>query len=191
MMTINYFYNKNTVIILVSFLLVLTPVSILGFQLDKGPIDYDVLFKESLKRSGKILNLSGKKIGDEGIEHLVSSKYLEKVKKIDLRYNEITAVGAQVLAKMSPLPKLRSLILRHNILGDAGVTALAKSDSFPNLEEMQLGWTETRDAGALAFGSTNKFQNLKKLDLRGNFLANGTKEELKKSLSHLKILKLF
>ena len=96
-----------------------------------------------------------------------------------------------MLAKMSPLPKLRSLILRHNILGDAGTMALAKSGSFPNLEEMQLGWTETRDAGALAFGSSDKFKKLKKLDLRGNFLANKTKEELKKSLAYLKTLKLF
>jgi len=190
-MMINYPFNKNAVIILVSFLFALTPVNSFSFQLDKGSIDYDVLFKEGLKRSGKILNLSGKKIGDRGIEHLVSSKYLGKVEKIDLRYNEITAVGAKLLAKMSPLPKLRSLILRHNILGDAGTTALARSDSFPKLEEIQLGWTETRDAGALAFGRTGKFQNLKKLDLRGNFLANETKEELKKSLSHLKTLKLF
>ena len=190
-MTINYFFNKNISIILVSFLLVLTPVNSFGFQPDKGSIDYDVLFKGSLKRSGKILNLSGKKIGDEGVERLVSSRYLKKVEKIDLRYNEITAVGAELLAKISPLTKLKSLILRHNILGDAGTTALAKSDSFPNLEEMQLGWTETRDAGALAFGSSDKFGKLKKLDLRGNFLANKTKEELKKSLGHLKTLKLF
>ena len=35
------------------------------------------------------------------------------------------------------------------------------------------------------------FKNLKKLDLRGNFLANKTKEKLKKSLGHLKTLKLF
>ena len=190
-MTINYFFNKNIAIILFSFLLVLTPVNSFSFQPDKGSIDYDVLFKGSLKRSGKILNLSGKKIGDEGVERLVSSNYLGKVEKIDLRYNEITAVGAELLAKISPLPKLKSLILRHNILGDAGTTALAKSGSFPNLEEMQLGWTETRDAGALAFGSSDKFKNLKKLDLRGNFLANKTKEELKKSLAYLKTLKLF
>ena len=189
---IDYFFNKNAAaMVLVGFLLALAPVNSFGFQLDKGSIDYDTVFKESLKRNGKILNLSGKKIRDEGIEHLVSSKLLRKVEKIDLRYNEITAVGAELLAKMSPLPKLKSLILRHNILGDAGTTALAKSDSFPNLEEMQLGWTETRDAGALAFGGTDKFQNLKKLDLRGNFLANETKEELKKSLNHLKTLKLF
>ena len=56
---------------------------------------------------------------------------------------------------------------------------------------MQLGWTETRDAGAQAFGSNDKYQKLKKLDLRGNFLANKTKEELKKSLGHLQSLKLF
>ena len=60
---------------------------------------------------------------------------------------------------------------------------------FSNLEEMQLGWTETRDAGALAFGSSDKFKNLKNLDLRGNFLSNKTKEELKKSLGHLKTSK--
>ena len=83
------------------------------------------------------------------------------------------------------------MILRHNILGDAGSEALAKSNSFPNLEEMQLGWTETRDAGAQAFGKSDKFKKLKKLDLRGNFLASETKEELKKSLGHLKSLKLF
>jgi len=176
---------------LISFLLAFTPFDLFGFQLDKSSVNYDVLFKESIGRSGKILNLSGKKIGDEGVGYLIASKYLEKVEKIDLRYNEITTIGAELLAKTFPLPKLKSLILRHNILGDTGATALANSDSFPNLEEMQLGWTETRDAGALAFGSSSKFQKLKKLDLRGNFLSNGTKAELKKSLGHLKTLKLF
>ena len=190
MMTINFFFNKNITIIFIGFLFVLLPIYSFSFEL-KSSIYYDLLFKKSLKRNGKILNLSGKKIGDKGVKHLVSSSYLVRVEKIDLRYNEITAVGAELLAQISPLPKLKSLILRHNILGDAGTKALAKSGSFPNLEEMQLGWTETRDAGALAFGSSDKFKNLKKLDLRGNFLANKTKEELKKSLAYLKTLKLF
>jgi hypothetical protein len=56
---------------------------------------------------------------------------------------------------------------------------------------MQLGWTETRDAGALAFGKTTNFPKLKKLDLRGNFLANATKDSLKKSLERLRSLKLY
>ena len=194
MTTVKFLFNKNKIsLILVSCTLALTPVNSSGFSQgpDKSPVDYDVLFKEGLKRRGKLLNLSGKKIGDEGVRHLIASKVLENVEKIDLRYNEITAVGAELLAKISPLRKLRVLILRHNILGDAGSVALAESNSFPNLEEMQLGWTETRDAGALAFGNTDKFQNLKKLDLRGNFLANKTKEELKKSLGRLKSLQLF
>ena len=187
----NYVFKKFSPLFFFGLLFVFSPVSSFGFQLDSKSINYDALFKKSLKRSGKVLNLSGKKIGDEGIKQLVSTKFLEKVEKIDLRYNEITATGAGLLANMPPLTNLKSLILRHNILGDDGTSVLAKSDSFPNLEEMQLGWTETRDAGALAFGKTEKFKKLKKLDLRGNFLANKTKEELKKSLSHLKSLKLY
>ena len=167
---------------------VLLPICSFSFEL-KSSIYYDLLFKKSLKRNGKIVNLSGKKIGDKGVKHLVSSSYLVRVEKIDLRYNEITVVGANFLAVTSPLSQLKSLILRHNILGDAGT--MARSSSFPSLEEMQLGWTETRDAGALAFGSSGGFKKLKKLDLRGNFISNKTKEELRKSLGHLKTLKLF
>ena len=189
-MTINFFFNKNITIIFIGFLFVLLPIYSFSFEL-KSSIYYDLLFKKSLKRNGKILNLSGKKIGDKGFKHLVSSSYLVRVEKIDLRYNEITVVGANFLAVISPLSQLKSLILRHNILGDAGTMALARSSSFPSLEEMQLGWTETRDACALAFGSSGGFKKLKKLDLRGNFISNKSKEELRKSLGHLKTLKLF
>ena len=191
---VNFLFWRNKVLIAFYLLMFIfgLPAS-LGFsqELDKIQIDYGVIFEKGLKRNGKLLNLSGKKIGDEGMKRLVSSGALEKVEKIDLRYNKITASGAELFAKVAPLSKLRVLILRHNILGDAGAIALANSSSFPNLEEMQLGWTETRDAGALAFGNTDKFQSLKKLDLRGNFLANKTKEELKKSLGRLKSLQLF
>ena len=198
-MRINSLFGRNVVsLFLISGVLamlafVVGPAVSPGFAqgFNKGPVDYDALFKEGLKRRGKLLNLSGKKIGDEGIKRLIASGVLEKVEKVDLRYNEITAVGAGLLSEMSPLPKLKALILRHNILGDAGSLSLAKSGSFPNLEEIQLGWTETRDAGALGFGDTKNFPKLKKLDLRGNFLANKTKDELKKSLAHLKSLKLF
>ena len=69
--------------------------------------------------------------------------------------------------------------------------ALAQSEGFPNLEKLSLGWNEIRDAGALAFAKTKTFPKLKKLDLRGNFLADKTKNTLKKDLAHLKSLKLF
>ena len=40
------------------------------------------MFKKGLKKRGKILNLSGKKIGDEGVKHLVDSGILKNIKKL-------------------------------------------------------------------------------------------------------------
>jgi len=54
-----------------------------------------------------------------------------------------------------------------------------------------VGWNEIRDEGALAFARSQNFPKLKVLDIRGNFLANKTKETLRKNLAHLKSLKLF
>ena len=179
------------VLVVCLFALALERSSSFSRELDKVSIDYNVVIQESLKRNGVLLDLSGKKIGDQGLKFLIGSNILKNVEKIDLRYNEITAIGADLFAKQSPLLKLRILILRHNFLGDKGAASLARSNSFPNLEEIELGWTETRDAGAMAFGNTHHFKSLRKLDLRGNFLANRTKEALRKSLGHLKSLKLY
>ena len=179
------------ILVICLFALALEKSSSFSRELDKVSIDYNVVIRESLKRNGALLDLSGKKIGDQGLKFLIDSNILKNVEKIDLRYNEITAIGADLFAKQSPLLKLRILILRHNFLGDKGAASLARSNSFPNLEEIELGWTETRDAGAMAFGNTHHFKSLRKLDLRGNFLANRTKEALRKSLGHLKSLKLY
>ena len=179
------------VLVVCLFALALERSSSFSRELDKVSIDYNVVIQESLKRNGVLLDLSGKKIGDQGLKFLIGSNILKNVEKIDLRYNEITAIGADLFAKQSPLLKLRILILRHNFLGDKGAASLARSNSFPNLEEIELGWTETRDAGAMAFGNTHHFKSLRKLDLRGNFLANRTKEALRKSLGHIKSLKLY
>ena len=179
------------VLVVCLFALALERSSSFSRELDKVSIDYNVVIQESLKRNGVLLDLSGKKIGDQGLKFLIDSNILKNVEKIDLRYNEITAIGADLFAKQSPLLKLRILILRHNFLGDKGAASLARSNSFPNLEEIELGWTETRDAGAMAFGNTHHFKSLRKLDLRGNFLANRTKEALRKSLGHIKSLKLY
>ena len=179
------------VLVVCLFALALERSSSFSRELDKVSIDYNVVIQESLKRNGVLLDLSGKKIGDQGLKFLIGSNILKNVEKIDLRYNEITAIGADLFAKQPPLLKLRILILRHNFLGDKGSASLARSNSFPNLEEIELGWTETRDAGAMAFGNTHHFKSLRKLDLRGNFLANRTKEALRRSLGHIKSLKLY
>ncbi|MZH02886.1 MAG: hypothetical protein F3745_05705 [Nitrospinae bacterium] len=172
----------------VLFLLFVLPVGWCEAQTGE-PADYEKLFSENLTRG--VLNLSGKKIGDEGLKILLKQGFLKKLKKLDLRYNDISPAGGEILAKSPPLPKLKILILKHNFFADEGTVAFANSTSFPNLEKLQLGWNEIRDAGALALANTKNFPKLKKLDLRGNFFAGKTKETLRSSLSHLKSLRIF
>jgi Ran GTPase-activating protein (RanGAP) involved in mRNA processing and transport len=137
---------------------------------DQSELDYGKIFKEGLSANGKTLNLSGKKIGDKGVEVLLTRDFLKKVTKLDLRYNKISEKGAKLLGASSSFGKLKSLELKHNYLLDNGAVALTQSEGFPK---------------------TKTFSKLKKLDLRGNFLANETKNTLKKDLAHLKSLKLF
>ena len=154
-------------------------------------LDYEKIFKEGLSANGKTLNLSGKKIGDTGLELLLTQDFLKKVTKLDLRYNKISEKGSMRMAQSKVFGKLKSLELKHNYLLDNGALALAQSEGFPNLEMLSLGWNEIRDAGALAFADTKTLPKLQKLDLRGNFLSDETKNTLKKYLAHLKSLKLF
>jgi Ran GTPase-activating protein (RanGAP) involved in mRNA processing and transport len=158
---------------------------------DQSELDFAKVFKEGLSANGKTLNLSGKKIGDKGVEILLTRDFLKKVTKLDLRYNKISEKGAKLIAASKDFGKLKSLELKHNYLLDNGTVALAQSKGFPKLEKLSLGWNEIRDAGALAFAKTKTFPRLKKLDLRGNFLSDETKNTLKKDLAHLKSLKLF
>ncbi len=174
------------------FVFFLLPVNFGEAQIDlSGPVDYEKLFAENLSRGGKVLNLSRKNIGDDGLKILLQQEFIKKLEKLDLRYNDISPKGAKILAQAPPLPKLKTLILRHNFFSDEGTLAFANSSSFPNLEALQLGWNEVRDAGALALASSKNFPKLKKLDLRGNFLAGKTKETLRASLGHLKSLRIF
>ena len=163
--------------------------AIASAQIDASSTDYEALFKNNLRRG--FLNLSGKKIGDKGLRVLLKQEFLGDLKKLDLRYNEISPGGAKMLAGAAPFPKLKTLILKHNFLSDEGAIALAKSRSFSQVKDLQLGWNEIRDAGALAFVESQNFPNLKKLDLRGNFLAGKTKDVLRTSLSHLRSLRIF
>jgi Ran GTPase-activating protein (RanGAP) involved in mRNA processing and transport len=175
---------------LVFFMVVLLSVTLVSAHADAlGSDELETLFKDNLQRD--FLNLSGKKIGDKGLTHLLKQEFLKDLKKMDLRYNEISPAGAKMLANTPILKKLKTLILKHNFFSDEGAIALAKSNSFPKLENLQLGWNEVRDAGALALAESQNFPELKKLDLRGNFLAGQTKDVLRSSFSHLKSLRIF
>lgn len=160
-------------------------------QLDVREIDYDVVFAAGFTRGDTVLNLSGKKIGDKGLELLLKlGDRLKKVKNLDLRYCELSEKAGAMLAQSGAFPNLKKLEIRHNFLMDAGTVALADSVGMAKLEKLGLGWNEVRDAGALALAQSERFPKLKKLDLRGNYFADKTKVELKEKLAHLKKLML-
>ena len=98
---------------------------------------------------------------------------------------------ARLLAETQNLTQLKKLELKHNYLLDAGAVSLAGSRGFPKLQKLSVGWNEIRDEGALAFARSKNFPKLKVLDIRGNFLADKTKQTLRKDLAHLQSLKLF
>ena len=76
--------------------------------------DYEKIFKDNLRRGA--LNLSGKKIGDKGLDVLLKQEFLVDLKKLDLRYNDVSPVGAKMLANAQPFLKLKTLVLKHNFL---------------------------------------------------------------------------
>jgi hypothetical protein len=91
---------------LVFFMVVLLSVTLVSAHADAlGSDELETLFKDNLQRD--FLNLSGKKIGDKGLTLLLKQEFLKDLKKMDLRYNEISPAGAKMLANTPILKKLK------------------------------------------------------------------------------------
>ncbi len=65
-----------------------------------GPVDYEKLFVENLSRGGKVLNLSGKKIGDEGLANLEG---MTSLRYVGVAGAGTTEAGRARLAETLPL----------------------------------------------------------------------------------------
>ncbi len=74
---------------------------------DQTDLDYEKIFKEGLSANGKTLNLSGKKIGDEGLELQLTKDYLKKVNKLEERYNKISQKVAHLKAQSKSFAQLQ------------------------------------------------------------------------------------
>ena len=68
------------ILVICLFALALERSSSFSRELDKVTIDYNVFIRESLKRNGALLDLSEKKIGDQGLKLLIGSNILKNVK---------------------------------------------------------------------------------------------------------------
>lgn len=86
----------------------------------------------------KLLYLSGRPIGDEGLRHVRS---LTRLEELHLGYTEVTAVG---LERLGQLHQLRKLDLAGPQTSDA---FLVRLQAMRNLEELDLRETQVTDSG--------------------------------------------
>lgn len=119
-------------------------------------------------------NFVGHKLGDAGVEALISSSRLAGLTSLDLSYNEITTKGAQALAACPQLSNLRRLDMEYNFIGPEGTEALANSPYLSNLTKLNLGVDNAVGRkGAQAILNSPYLRELRNLWLDLPYLTNG------------------
>ena len=84
------------------------------------------------------LDLRKNKLGDEGLEALLSSEKLIKIKKLDLRNNQITRRGMEILVGSGKMKDLQVLDIRSNRIGKIWDKKLKSNKKFPKLSSVKI-----------------------------------------------------
>lgn len=178
----------------------------------------DILNTRTVGRTLESLHLGGNGLGDEGIELLAASwrslnysSSLPQLRKLDLRYNDISGAGMTALCRAlqqdggGACPNLRFLHMERNAIGDDGCRALAEwmlwqpptarsndddrdssSSSACRLEQVFLGANSIGPAGAahLAQALQSNSSKLTKLYLEGNRIGEEGAAALSRALEN-------
>lgn len=112
-----------------------TALHLVGHELT--PKRLDTLFESRLLLNMKLIDLSGKKLGDDLLLNLLANPHLTKLRELDLSNTNITALGVQLMMESKHLKALERLELNSNSLRDAdSLHALDKA--CPELEHLGL-----------------------------------------------------
>ena len=84
------------------------------------------------------LDLRKNKLGDEGLDALLSSEKLDNIKKLDLRNNQITRKGMEILAASGKMENLQVLDMRSNRIGKVWEEKLKSTIKFPKLSSVKI-----------------------------------------------------
>jgi uncharacterized protein (TIGR02996 family) len=93
------------------------------------------------------LDLGSNHLGDEEVEHLVTTALCRRLRWLELANNGLTDAGVEALTS-GRLAEVRSLGLSWNSVGVPGVRALARSPSWPRMENLDLSFNPVGDSGA-------------------------------------------
>lgn len=89
------------------------------------PTDQSMFFRSKHLNALEYLTFRNGEFGDEGVEELLASGFISRLKGLDLCRCNITDDGAQMLAAHPHVPTLEYLHLDNNLLSPIGIDALA------------------------------------------------------------------
>lgn len=102
------------------------------------------------------LDLTNKKIGDDGVRSLANSKSHENLTNLNLYNNDIDDDGARALAASPYLVNLTHLDLQYNSIGDDGVRSLVNSKYLKKLIYINLNCNSIGPRGIEALAELHR-----------------------------------
>src|SRR5262249_4700469 len=107
-----------------------------------------------------LLDLTNRRIGDDGAKALAASLRLANLSVLLLSGCDIGDAGIRALAESPHVMNLTRLDLWDNRIGDEGIKALAGSRYLENLNRLDLGRNRVGDEGIKALAASSHFRNL-------------------------------
>jgi hypothetical protein len=105
-------------------------------------------------------------IGNEGATELANSTLVERLARLDLRHNNLSAAGSTSVVKCSRLTHLKHLVLGYNTLGTRTLRSIADNPSLRGLTVLELCCHIGENHGLEPAHFEEFFTNLKLPDLR-------------------------
>jgi uncharacterized protein (TIGR02996 family) len=152
-----------------------------------GPDGMEHLVLEPTWPSLRSLVLTSCGLQSSGVEILSSASWLNQLTALDLRANNITALGALALARSPRCQRLEVLWLGFNLISDVGLSALAGSPWLLSLARLYLGSNGLQGPGVESLAQSPLLGRLTHLDLDYNDLSPASLERLLSS-DHLEQL---
>lgn len=114
----------------------------------------------------------GNLIANQGIEALMRSKHLTRLRSLKVGRNSLGSAGVRAIAESGYVRNLRVLKLQRNDLYDDGLRYLARSPILAGLQQLDLERTRTGDDGVKELANSKHMNNLRVLDISHNLITD-------------------
>lgn len=124
------------------------------------------------------IDLMSAGLGDEGISRITMSDHLDRLRRLDLGFNQLGPEGAAAVASSGALEELRILKMDDNYLGAEGADVFAHAGGLPRLHSLDLRFNGLGPDGALNLARATTLTSLTTLYLGNNHLGDAGAQNL-------------